>query len=133
MRALPCTIGAMKRAGVAVAAVLLFALTGCAAPASETPAESVAPLVAESPSASAAGVDEAAFLEDVRENLPTNTQIPDATDEQLLAAGARACEELAAGTPGDQISVVENETPGALGTFDDSGAIVTAASVNLCD
>ncbi|QLD10885.1 DUF732 domain-containing protein [Microbacterium oleivorans] len=88
--------------------------------------------MATSPSAGA-GADESAFLAAVRENLPENTQIPDATDEQLLAAGADACEQIAEGTPGDQISVIENEQLGVLGTYDDSGAIVSAARTNLCD
>lgn len=123
----------MKRAGVAVAAVLLFVLTGCSAAAGDAPAESAAPLVAESPAASAAGVDEAAFLEDVRENLPANTQIPDATDEQLLAAGADACAQSLAGTSSDDLSVIEGEvrSAGGEGYFVDSGVILSAASRHL--
>lgn len=122
----------MKRAGFVVGAVLLLALTGCSASAGDAPAESTAPLAAEAPATNSGGSDEAAFLAAVRENLPANTQIPDATDEQLLSAGADACAALDAGTPGDQISVIDGETKNGADLFGDSAAIVTTARQTIC-
>ncbi|WP_396653089.1 DUF732 domain-containing protein [Microbacterium resistens] len=157
----PSTLGLLsRRAGryaramrshahyTAVAALLLLTLTGCAstpagtageatAPGASTPSPTatpsatVAPLVAESPGARS-GHNETAFVEAVRTALPPNTQIPEATDEQLLDAGSRACARLAAGEPSDQISVIEGESAGEGGYFWDSAAIITAARQFLC-
>lgn len=54
------------------------------------------PLVAETPDKSAADADET-FIKYVREELPAKTSIPNATDEQLIAAGHDACEQIASG------------------------------------
>lgn len=122
-----------------VAAALLLTLTGCSgAPANAgdertAPAatESAAPLVAETTEPEAAN-PHAAYLDGVRALLPEKTQIPDATDEQLIAAGMAACERLAAGEASDLISVIEGETPNGLGSYNDSGMIVSAARTHLC-
>lgn len=119
----------MKRAGGIAGLALLLVLTGCAAGGAGSTGES-APLTAESPSAEGDGA--AAFLADVRAALPDNTVIPDATDEQLLAAGETACEKLAAGDPSDQISVIEGEEKNGADLFADSSVIVTAARDSLC-
>lgn len=130
----------MKTRIAAAALVALLALTGCAgAPDAEseqrstaTESETSAPLVAETPEAEAEDDAEVAFLAYVRENLPTPTSIPDATDEQLLAAGEDACARLTTGEPADGMVVVEGEQPWENGTYYDSATIVTGASINLC-
>ncbi|WP_353665548.1 DUF732 domain-containing protein [Microbacterium sp. che218] len=134
----------MKRLTVVVGAIgcALF-LAGCSAPAQEgvtlisepvqSPATSRtdAPLTAQTPEASSTG-GEAAFLVAVRANLRPDNVIPDATDAQLLAAGREACEKLAAGTPSDQISVIEGEPTNGAGYYSDSGTIITAADSTIC-
>ena len=130
----------MKIRIAAVALVALLALTGCAGTPSQedaqvvaTESEPAAPLVAETPAADeSAASAEAAFLDYVRESLAANTTIPDATDDQLLAAGIEACDRLAAGETSDMISVIEGEQPNGLGYFEDSGWIVSGAGQFLC-
>ena len=125
---------------VAVAALLLFTLTGCAgtpesaASEAEQVGETAAPLVAEAATDEpAVGSDsEAAFLAYVHENLPTPNQIPDATDEQLLAAAEAGCDRLAAGESSDVISLVEGETANGLGYFEASGIIISGAREYIC-
>lgn len=121
---------------IAVAAVL--ALTGCSGTAGAepeavetTPPATSAPLTAESPESAPSG--EAAYLEAVREALPANTVIPNATDEQLLAAGQEACEVLASGADTMTVSLIEGEPTSEAGYYNDSGAIITSASVFLCN
>lgn len=129
----------MKTRIALVAAALLLTLTGCsAAPANAggertapTVTESAAPLVAET-TEPVAESPHAAYLDGVRALLPEDTQIPNATDEQLVAAGEAACERLAAGEPSDAISVIDGETPNGIGYFNDSGMIVSAARTHLC-
>lgn len=127
----------MKRSAITAAAVLLaVTLAGCAAPSEETqPSEpapaSSAPLVAESPEASASD-GEKAFLDDVRASLPADTVIPDATDEQLLTAGAEACEAIANGEDTSKVSLIEGEPTNGGGYYSDSSAIIIAARASLC-
>ncbi|MBD8477560.1 DUF732 domain-containing protein [Microbacterium sp. CFBP 8794] len=136
----------MKRTALAATAVAaLLLLAGCTSTTTTetvtvTPGSSgaygagnttveVEPLTAETPAA----LDfEATYLEIVRAELRPDNVIPNATDEQLLEAGRKACEELAAGTPSDQISVIEGEPANGLGYFSDSGTIITAAATTLC-
>lgn len=127
----------MKRAGGIAAIGVVLLLAGCSAPtegsAPGEPAQSSpAPLVAESPAASA-DESEQAFLDYVRENLPADTVIPDATDEQLLAAGAEACESLAESTDTTNVSLIEGEERNEGGYFYDSSVILTGAATSLCD
>lgn len=130
-------------ASVAAAAVLLLALTGCAggvetpsadrtAPAATSPKETAAPLVAETPAAAPSEDVDAAFVAAVRASLPPTTQIPNATDQQLIDAGHQACERLAAGEASDQMSVIEGEVAGEGGYYWDSAAIINAARTSLC-
>ncbi len=129
-------------ATAALALLAALTLTGCAEAASNaaenrssTPTtETAAPLVAETAEAEEPTVTdvEATFLDAVRATLPAETQIPDATDEQLLAAGVQACERLAAGESSDAMSLIEGETPNGLGYFTDSGMIITAARQTIC-
>jgi hypothetical protein len=132
--------------GVTAAILAVLALTGCSgpdptvAPTASAPAASAAapetmestppPLVAESPAADA---DDEAFLAAVRERQTAfRTQIPNATDEQLLAAGQDACDRLASGESGETMVLIEGEEPNVGGYYLDSSAIITAARLNLC-
>lgn len=145
----------------AVAAVLL--LTACAGDTqpAETPT-SAAPVV-ETETASTAPVDdetvpplvaevetddeqspepetpEEAFLITVRDWLdPETTQIPNATDEQLLEAGREACEQLASenedGSPVSlfDVRVIEGEVERDQGGYIDSLQVAAAAQQELC-
>ena len=128
----------MWKRTAALTAVLLLTLTGCAgtpddaASESEHASESAEPLVAETPRAVVTDDAEAAFLEDVRDSLPANTLIPDATDEQLLAAGWEACDRRASEPVGEDISLIEGEERNEGGIYRDSLVIVGAAWGELC-
>lgn len=140
----------MKRASIAVAVLVAFTLTGCSGAAEETPREpqafaqtateeaagpepsgTPAPLEAVEPNATR---DEDAFLTFVRGRLATfPTQIPDATDEQLIAAADVACDRIRGGEPVDRMSVIDGETPSEMGSyFYDSNAIIAGAQMHLC-
>lgn len=124
----------MKRAALAAtAAVLLAMLAGCSqAPTTEAaePSASTAPLTAETV---APETGEDVYLAEVREALPSKTVIPNATDEQLLEAGYRACDEIAAGADTLTLSLIQGETEDASGFYPDSAAIITSARTSLCD
>lgn len=133
----------------ATAAVMLLALTGCSggieinATSDRTPAasetmastpvptesETVAPLVAETPASSEG---DAKFLEYVRSELLTDTQIPNATDAQLVDAGHAACEQLLAGTQPEDVRVIEGEQPSSSGYYMDSLTIRSGAEQFFC-
>lgn len=130
----------------ALAVLLALTLTGCAggsdnaadertAPAvseSAAPDETAAPLTAEEP-ADEADTPDSKFLEYVRGALLTETQIGNATDEQLIEAGHEACEQLAAGTALEDVRVVEGETAHpSTGAFYDTSAILSGAILNYC-
>lgn len=135
---------------VVVAAFMAVGLAACSTPTEEAQAEvaaeasnaedvqaTPAPLVAEKPEGSqtdaAPGSPEEEFLQAVRVALdPATTQIPDATDEQLLAAGADACEQIAAGTMPIEVLVIEGETPNGTGLYVDSRRIGLSANEVLC-
>lgn len=126
----------MRKMVVIGIALIALALTGCAAEGTPevekaaSPAAS-APLTAESPAAAPSG--EAAYLEAVREALPADTVIPNATDEQLLAAGDEACEAIAISDDTSTVSLIEGEQANGLGYYDDSSKIIIAARATLCD
>ena len=135
----------MNRTALAAAtAAVLLLLTGCTATeqpgpdaseavaSSAAPAASEAPLVAETPTATADG-GEAAFLAEVRANLRPDNVIPNATDEQLLKAGEKACEVLATTANTNTVSLIEGEPANGLGYYTDSGVIITAARGTLCN
>lgn len=127
----------MKTRTLAATALLLLTLTGCAGVAETAPtdaeksSDTTSPLAAETETPVSED-PEAEFVAQVRGKLPANTQIPNATDEQLIEAGYAACDAIEADTPTDQISVIEGEQPNGLGYFDDSGIIVQATSTTLC-
>lgn len=126
---------------IAATAAALLLLAGCSAttqedvsltsePVGSPAATAAAPLTAQTPEASADG-GEAVFLAEVRANLRPDNVIPDATDEQLIAAGQEACEARASGQATDTISVIDGEEP-VHGYYRDSLQIVQAAAENLC-
>ncbi len=130
--------------GVIAAIVALLVFTGCAGgPATDSPAAPQTqveqptdaptpepePLVAETPSIDP---DEAAYIEYVRGKLRPNNVVPDATDEQLVAAGLEGCALFDAGVDPDDLSVIEGEERDSGGYFEDSSVIVTAARMILC-
>lgn len=140
----------MKRGLIAAGAVAMLLLTGCTAaqePATsdatvstDAVAGAAAPLAAETPDADSSedpSTPEAAFLAAVHEAragkiLSTKTQIPNATDAQLLDAGRTACVLLADGQTLETITVIDGETPDSAGYFIDSSAIARAAAKSLC-
>ena len=129
---------------LALAAVLLLTLIGCAGSVEDapsepqgssqsTPTESTAPLVAETPVAPTVDAADAAFLEYVRENVLPETQIPNATDEQLIAAGHDACEQLESGVALENVRVVDGETPHpSTSAYYDTSAIMGGAILSYC-
>lgn len=132
-------VSVMKRGLVAVGLAAVLLLAGCSAGTQENvsvnsaPAasETDAPLTAETPAATAATGD-AAFLEEVRAELRPDNVIPNATDEQLLAAGEKACEGIAAGADTLELSLIDGERMDAAGIYPDSATIIIAARSSLC-
>lgn len=131
----------MNKPIAALALLLALTLTGCASATGNAaeertaPAvvETVEPLVAESPTAEPeAASPEPEFITLVRDSLPANTLIPDATDEQLIAAGTEACERLRAGETSDTITLIDGEQKNGADIYADSGAIITSARLTLC-
>lgn len=129
----------MKNRIAALALLAALALTGCAgtaAPegderATSAESESAQPLAAETPAAQD-DTGAPAFVDAVRESLAPNTQIPDATDEQLIAVGEAACARIAAGESLDGASLIEGEQPNGIGGYDDTNMIIVAAKQHLC-
>ncbi|WP_295104755.1 DUF732 domain-containing protein, partial [uncultured Microbacterium sp.] len=99
--------------------------------------ESAAPLAAQEASEGTSEVTtdgEEGFLAAFREIQQTYPSvIPDATDEQLLAAGYEACERLAAGEVSTDISLIDGEEKNAQSEmYLDSVSIIGAAVPHLC-
>lgn len=134
-------------AGIA-AMVLAISLSGCGEDAipvgagentasqsrSSSPSETPAPepLTATASEPSTESDLDAAFLAEAHTRLASiRSQIPDATDDQLLAAGNEACERLATGESGEEMTLIEGEeTTG--GYYMDSSAIIIAARLTIC-
>jgi hypothetical protein len=132
----------MNRTALAAAtAAVLLLLAGCTATnetastdtgSSAAPAASEAPLVAQTPTATADG-GETAFLAEVRAKLRPDNVIPNATDEQLLAAGEKACEVIATTANTNTVSLIDGEPANGAGYYTDSSVIFIAARGTLCD
>lgn len=141
----------MKIRAATIAAVLLLALTGCTDDGASTSDESTdrvasvtdeptagseetaspEPLVAQDPGEQSDFEKEAAYLEAVHDRLSRiQSQIPDATDEQLLAAADDAC-RLANDTNNDELSLIDGETK-TNGYYMDSSAIIISARMTIC-
>lgn len=136
------------RKGVKIGAVvaLVVALTSCSnstdttAPSTEpvgfanvetdtTPTPE--PLVAETPTVN--DPNEELFVSETRGRLTSATQIPNATDQQLIDAGWAACEWIASGQSTDDMTVIEGETRlTEADYYQDSQAIAVAAVMHLC-
>lgn len=129
--------------GLAAAVLAVLVLTGCAGTAPEPEPSSiatveqdaqtsaVAPLVAETPDAES--VD--AMLDYIRNRMMPITQIKNATDEQLIAAAERACEQMSDGTDSTLVQVIEGERINdELEMYADSANIAGAAlTFDFCD
>lgn len=139
----------MKTRIVALTAVLLLGLTGCAGAGAggngdanvqhasteqtKTPAPSGSsePLVAEVRDATDADEQFLAEARDRLSGLGSATTVPNATDDQLIEAGHTACEALIAGTPFVDVSVIQEEER-VQGSFLDSAAITSAGILYFC-
>lgn len=135
---------ATKITTLAATALLAITLSACgddAAPTSgentsaqsrsqSSEAETPEPLVAETPASDA----DALFLAEARDRLAglgSATTIPNATDEQLIAAGHEACDALINQQPFNDVSVIEGEER-VQGSFLDSAAIASAGILYFC-
>lgn len=137
----------MPKVTVAVLAVLVaVALAGCGAtttgsgdvPTGPATTESAAPVASSAPlraETSPPDVSDAdgAFLAYVRKALLPETQIPNATDRELVDAGHEACRQLEAGVALEDVRVVEGETAHpSTGAFYDTSAILSGAILSYC-
>jgi hypothetical protein len=139
----------MNRIAAVAAAVLLAAtLTGCSAATSDAQPRSFAqtaqgqpdttespePLVAETPAEISPDDAEAAYLKFLADHPRKGTIIPNATDEQRLAAGYEICKRLAAGEEGTDITVIEGEqrAPESGYYLDSFDMLSAASSSGLC-
>ncbi len=61
-----------------------------------------------------------------------NSQIPNATDVQLLSAADKACEQMATGADVFSVRVIDGETPDPGGYFGDSTLIASIAQQTIC-
>lgn len=137
----------MTRRLYAVSAIALLLLTGCSAgtpedsepetasSATTAPEATDAPLTAKTPAPAVSAADsspEAAYLEQVREALPEDTAIPDASDQQLLDAAAAACAQMADGVDFSAVAVIDGEQTNDLGVHEDSALIAAVARKTLC-
>lgn len=128
----------MKRSAVVLALLAALTLTGCTAAPDTAPSEpedateSAEPLAAETPTEAGTSEADTLFLTYVRDNLLPETQIPDASDEQLIAAGHVACEQLESGVALEAVRVVEGEQPHKNGNFYDTSAIMNGALKAYC-
>lgn len=138
----------MKRTTIATFfAVLTLCLAGCtdsldaagntAASGDSTVQQSTEDALVETPEplvADPSGLDDVdqRFLDYVRSELLPETQIRDASDESLIDAGHRACEQVLSGVALEDVRVVEGETPAVSGYYMDSLTIRNGAQVAYC-
>ena len=137
-----------KVTAAAAALLLVLALAGCgddgqtgdasANRSSTTQTETPTPEGSEAPPLVAEdtkpGDEDAAFIAEARDRLAglgTASTIPNATDEQLINAGHEACDLLIAGTPFNDVTVIEGEER-VQGSYLDSAAIATAGLLHFC-
>lgn len=132
----------MKKLTAALALAAALALTACSAPAPQaagplpasaaptTPAITAAPIPAQAAApntaaASAAGFDLAYYLKGARAMWPEDVPV---TDEQLIAAGKLACEQLPSARLVTKISVVDGGSAGDQKNL----AVANAAASVMC-
>lgn len=129
-----------KVTAAVAALVLVLALAGCAddgdsanteRSGSSDAATTPAPLEAESTEPTEPG--DSAYLDELRRALEGSggNSIPNASDDQLIEAGRRACEQMAAGTALEEVRVVENEPETGVG-YKDSLRIAAVAAKHYC-
>jgi hypothetical protein len=98
-----------------------------------TPADDATePLTAETPAALDGDAADAKFLEIVRGELLPDTQIGNATDAQLIAAGHDACQQATDHVPWEDIRVIKDEKPAASGYYMDTSAVLFGAQQIYC-
>lgn len=100
-----------------------------AADPSSTPAPQVTAGEPVSPSTEDA---DALFLAEVADRIRPTTQIADVPDEDLIAAGHQACEQIEAGVALEDLRLVEGEQPGVGGYYLDTSAIFNSALIAYC-
>lgn len=130
----------MNRVAAAlVAGAIALLLAGCAAPATtaaphHAEASTPAPLVATHAPSTPPTDPTAAYLAHLRDRIEANhlSEIAGATDDQLVAAGHEACDQLAAGTDYFDVRVVQDETPDFGGYYAGSLLITGAATMFFC-
>lgn len=134
----------MKKVTAVIAVLLALTLTGCAGSGNEagdertapvmsdsaTPEETAAPLTAETAEPEATDAD-SVFLAYVRDALIPQSQITNATDEQLINAGHEACVQLESGVAYEDVRVVEGEQP-MNDIYYDSSAVMNGAITAYC-
>lgn len=135
-----------------VLAAALLVLTGCAAPTVEESVEpetvqeteiSPAPLAADQSEEDESDLPlkaapepepespEVTFLATIRNNTDRPT-LMSASDEQLLDAGRRACDQLAENPAINEVQVIDGEVLNDKGQYRDSLAIAASARANFC-
>lgn len=133
-----------KVTAAVLAALVALTLAGCAAPASQEtdePAvtqsspEAPEPLVAQTAAPEEVDDPEVLFVakfHEMRDSMAGASQIPDATDDQLIASGWEACELIRSGTSPDSVRLVDGEHPNGADVYADSSALMNAALLTLC-
>lgn len=132
---------------VGIGASLVLLLSGCssadetesltqsASPVVTASHVPLSPLTAETPTTAASdapATPEAAFLAKVRDILPDDTSIPNASDDQLIAAAYDACNQMATGLDSTLVSVINGEQKDSLGYYRDSARIGSVAKQTIC-
>jgi len=136
--------------GVTAAILAVLLLSGCAATtttgndtestpaAAPTPTETVEPLVAEKPAETTYASKDEEFIAKLMHEREIriggfDTQIPNATDEQLVAAAHDACDQLPdLDYDPAKAHVIEGETANSLGIYPDSALIAGIAMLVYC-
>jgi len=121
-----------------ISAIAVLVLAGCsAAPVTETVTAPVETPTAETtpepltvdPEVEAVAAGDEVFLTETRIRIKS---ITNATDEQLISAGHKACELYAEGQTRMDMQLIEGEEPNGSGFYFDSIAIATWAAKAYC-
>lgn len=125
---------------IAAAAVLAITLTGCGEDTTSTDAKPQS-LMQEAPSSGdteatesgpALSAEDEAFLKYVDDELLPDTGIADFSDDQLIAAGHDACEQIENGVPFEDVRVIDGEEPAKSGYYMDSSTLMNGALYSYC-
>lgn len=127
-------------AAITATVLLAITLTGCGEDTTATDAQPKS-LMQEAPSSSGVeatdsgevqSAEDEAFLKYVDDELLPDTGIADFTDDELIAAGHAACEQVKNGVPFENVRVVEGEEPAKSGYFIDSSTLMNGALYSYC-